>query len=580
VGASRYLFDDNPATQDLMGLRSVAVAISNVIVDQRFDTVTVGLNSPWGGGKSTALNLIETELRGRADVVVVVIDPWEFVDSGDPRGTLIARVLEGIAVELDRRRLEGDGAGVKAKLAEVAVDLVEKLNALRKRVSWSKVAQVAIKSAVNMTPDIGGMVEALTPEPEKEPAAKGMRGFREDFGGLLAEMQGCRVVVLIDDLDRSLPDDVLGALEAIKLFLSVKGMAFVIAADDDFIRESLRDALDRHGGSRGRFADRYTEKIVQLPFTLPRLSSADAVAYLAALFVQAEAGRDVAVAVAEKAAARRVKGEAPYVAPKMHESMPTDEHIRLANQIVRGMSSSRRETPRQLKRFLNNFAVRAEMLGAQFEGFPVETLMKLWLLEQNHPHQFRDLVGTRVDQRPQLLARWEADTSEIPAEISAWANEPPKATDVVEWVDRYVSFATATVATLQSAAALDDEQSSILAQLTDPSTLTRAAAVQQMADVPSTGDEDVARHLATAIVGDRSDYALESLQALAVKRVDLKPAISSSLLDDFVLGALSAQHIPWLTPSFPEVVAALRSRPGASPELLAAIDEEMLGVTI
>ncbi len=579
MGTSRYLFDDNPATEDLTGLRSVAVAVVNVVVDSRFDTVTVGLNSPWGGGKSTALNLIASELRVRDDVIVVVIDPWEFVDSGDPRGTLISRVLEGIAAELDARQQDRPGDG-KAKLADAAADLVTKLNALRKRVSWSKVAQVAIKSAVTLTPDIGGIVEALTPEPQEEPAAKGMRGFRDDFGELLTEMDGARVVVLIDDLDRSLPDDVLGALEAIKLFLSVKGMAFVIAADDDFIRESLRDALDRHGGSRGRFADRYTEKIVQLPFTLPRLSAADAVAYLAALFVQAESGKEVAAEVAGKATARRVKGEAPYVAPKMHKSMPTDEHIRLANQIVRGMSSSRRETPRQLKRFLNNFAIRAEMLGAHFEGFPVEILMKLWLLEQNHPHQFRDLVGTSADQRSQLLADWEADSEDVPAEIAAWANEPPKASDVVEWVDRYVSFAAATVATLQSAAVLDDEQSSLLAQLTDASSVMRAEAIQRLVDVPSTGDEDVARHLATAIVGDRSDQALDSLQTLAVKRADLRSAMSSSLLDEFVLGALSAQHVPWLAASFPEVLAALRHRPGVSGELLAAIDEEMLGATI
>lgn len=94
-----------------------------------------------------------------------------------------------------------------------------------------------------------------------------MRGFRDDFGELLTEMDGARVVVLIDDLDRSLPDDVLGALEAIKLFLSVKGMAFVIATDDDFIRESLRDVLIVTGApcstridasvGAGRIADQY-----------------------------------------------------------------------------------------------------------------------------------------------------------------------------------------------------------------------------------------------------------------------------------------------------------------------------------
>ncbi|NUU08604.1 P-loop NTPase fold protein [Leifsonia sp. C5G2] len=575
VGASQYLFDDNPATQDLTGLRTVAQTIANVVVDERFETVTVGLNSPWGGGKSTALNLVGVELRSRPSTVVVEIDPWEFVDSGDPRGTLIARVLEGIAVEI---RLRADNARAKeeSKIASFAQDAIDRLNALRKRVSWSKVAQVAIKSALTLTPDISGMVDALTPAPEAETPAKGMRAFREDFGALLAEIPDiARVVVLIDDLDRSLPDDVLGALEAIKLFLSVKGMAFVIAADDDFIRESLRNALDRNGGSRGQFADRYTEKIVQLPFTLPRLASQDAVAYLAALFVQAEQGEAAAIAVAERATQRRANGEVPYAVVNAAGDMPTEEHLRLANQIVRGMSSSRRETPRQLKRFLNNFAVRAEMLGAQFDGFPIDVLMKLWLLEQNYPHYFRDLVGASADGRAKLLRAWEEGSDTTPVEIASWAQEAPAASLAAEWVDRYVSFATAVVATLQSSAALDAAQAALLAELLDVSELTRTGAIRRMQDAPTTGDEDVARHLATAIVGDRESAALPSLQALAHARPDLKQFIVESLMDDYVLNAIGAEHLPWLSGPFREVLLALRDRDSTTEDLRTAINEEL-----
>ncbi|WP_157696966.1 KAP family P-loop NTPase fold protein [Leifsonia sp. 21MFCrub1.1] len=575
VGASQYLFDDNPATHDLTGLRTVALTIANVVVDERFETVTVGLNSPWGGGKSTALNLVGVELRSRPSTVVVEIDPWEFVDSGDPRGTLIARVLEGIAVEI-QLRADSERANADSKIASFARDAIARLNALRKRVSWSKVAQVAIKSALTLTPDISGMVDALTPADEGESPAKGMRSFREDFAALLAELPDvARVVVLIDDLDRSLPDDVLGALEAIKLFLSVKGMAFVIAADDDFIRQSLRDALDRNGGSRGQFADRYTEKIVQLPFTLPRLASPDAVAYLAALFVQAEKGEAAAIAVAERATQRRANGEVPYAIVNAAGDMPTEEHLRLANQIVRGMSSSRRETPRQLKRFLNNFAVRAEMLGAQFDGFPIDVLMKLWLLEQNYPRYFRDLVGASADGRAKLLLAWEKGSDATPAEIVSWAQEAPAASHAAQWVDRYVSFATAVVATLQSSVALDDAQAALLAELLDVSELTRTGAIRRMQEAPTTGDEDVARHLATAIVGDREDAALQSLQALANARADLRPYMVESLMDDYVQSALGAQHLPWLSGPFRDVLVALRDREKTTEELRSAINEEL-----
>ncbi|WP_391857373.1 hypothetical protein, partial [Vibrio cidicii] len=128
-------------------------------------------------------------------------------------------------------------------------------------------------------------------------------------------------------------------------------------------------------------------------------------------------------------------------------------------------------------------------------------------------------------------------------EIASWAQEAPAASLAAEWVDRYVSFATAVVATLQSSAALDAAQAALLADLLDVSELTRTGAIQRMQDAPTTGDEDVARHLATAIVGDRESAALPSLQALAHARPDLKQFIVESLLDDYVLNAIGAEHL-------------------------------------
>lgn len=89
-------------------------------------------------------------------------------------------------------------------------------------------------------------------------------------------------MVLVDDLDRCLPDAVTATLEAIKLFLSTEKMVFVLAADQDMVRDAISVSLD--GARRGDiFAQRYLEKIVQLPIALPRLSAADAEAYIGLL---------------------------------------------------------------------------------------------------------------------------------------------------------------------------------------------------------------------------------------------------------------------------------------------------------
>lgn len=48
------------------------------------------------------------------------------------------------------------------------------------------------------------------------------------------------LVVLIDDLDRCLPETTISTLEAIRLFLFLKNTAFVIAADNDMIKHAVR----------------------------------------------------------------------------------------------------------------------------------------------------------------------------------------------------------------------------------------------------------------------------------------------------------------------------------------------------
>ena len=68
------------------------------------------------------------------------------------------------------------------------------------------------------------------------------------------------MVVLVDDLDRCLPDAVTATLEAIKLSCPPR-MVFVLAADQDMVRDAIPVSLD--GARRGDiFAKRYLEKIV------------------------------------------------------------------------------------------------------------------------------------------------------------------------------------------------------------------------------------------------------------------------------------------------------------------------------
>ena len=105
-----------------------------------------------------------------------------------------------------------------------------------------------------------------------------------------------RVVVLVDDLDRCLPDTVIETLEGIRLFLAVPKMSFVIAADEERVAEAIRTRYDRStsGGERPvpeideEPAKLYLHKIVQTTVPLPALSRFDTEAYLLLLQVTSQ----------------------------------------------------------------------------------------------------------------------------------------------------------------------------------------------------------------------------------------------------------------------------------------------------
>ena len=121
--------------------------------------------------------------------------------------------------------------------------------------------------------------------------------FRKDFAELLADERLShlrRVVVLVDDLDRCLPDTVVDTLETMRLFLSVPKMSFVIAADEDRVADALRDRYPEDNGSAEdteKPARLYLHKIVQTTLRLPALSRFDTEAYLLLLLLQNRDGR-------------------------------------------------------------------------------------------------------------------------------------------------------------------------------------------------------------------------------------------------------------------------------------------------
>lgn len=251
------LSPDRPSTDpahDLFGHAPFARTLAKAIAGYKNpDGIVLALYGPWGSGKSTVLAFVEYEL-GRFDEqvrpVVVTFNPWWF--SGQEH---LARAFLGQLQAV----LPAKHAGFK----ELGKRLAQFSGAIG--------GAVDVAGAYFGVPLGGKVVEAgaklLASKPKDVPALKG--AISE-----LLNKEKKRVLVIVDDIDRLAPEEVRQLFTVIKALADFPYVTYLLAFD----REVASTAISQQTGLPG---DRYLEKIIQVPFELPR---ADRVTLRQALF--------------------------------------------------------------------------------------------------------------------------------------------------------------------------------------------------------------------------------------------------------------------------------------------------------
>jgi predicted KAP-like P-loop ATPase len=245
------MWSDNESDLDLLGYSHLIKAITSVIADESLLPATIGVFGDWGSGKSSLMKMVELDLRENKDVLVLSFNGWLFEGYEDAKTALMGTILDELA---GRRTLTDKATALLGKLL--------------KRINWLRLLGLAAKGGVALATGglaahslAGGAAAAATAfDPEaaakllNEDAAqdlrRGIREFRADFEKLLAELDIKALVVMIDDLDRCMPDTIIETLEAIKLFLFVPRSAFVIGADERLVKYAVPRTSAREDGGR------------------------------------------------------------------------------------------------------------------------------------------------------------------------------------------------------------------------------------------------------------------------------------------------------------------------------------------
>ncbi|WP_309628438.1 P-loop NTPase fold protein [Brevundimonas sp.] len=264
---------DRPLTDrlhDELGLAAVADAVAARIIDlQPEDGLVVGLQSPWGMGKSTFLNFLTQKIEEEPSTIVVRFAPWLVDDRNALLHELFAEMSRSIEPREKKKSQRWDVAERRQRQATANrlrqfARIADRLKSLPElpHLSW-------VKDALNLpvareTGAITGFIVSCAAA--FKPKDETLRELKQDIATRLILLKQ-KIIIIIDDVDR------LDLSEAKEVFRLIRAVAdfpnttYIVAFD----REPIGFDLD-HEADIGRS---YLDKIVQVPLVLPKPEPVD-----------------------------------------------------------------------------------------------------------------------------------------------------------------------------------------------------------------------------------------------------------------------------------------------------------------
>jgi predicted KAP-like P-loop ATPase len=427
------MWTDNETDRDFLNFEGVADTVAELIVQARGRPVSIGISGAWGVGKTSLIKLTHTALERKQPeqgapkkYIYVEFNAWLYQGYDDARAALLDVVATRLYEEAEARQTG-----------------LEQVKDFLQRVQWLRLAKLvalpAAAMALGLPPigllgggaaflqdavsgdldaaklekadatgaEIAGKAKSLvSPKTEFSPP-KEIQALRDSFEATLDKLD-VTLVVLIDDLDRCLPETAISTLEAIRLLLFLNNTAFVIAADDDMIRYAVRKHFDEL--TDPDLISNYFDKLIQIPIKVPTLGIQEVRAYMMMLFVDnsslSQENKEhirgsVASQLRQSWQGKRV--DRAFI-QTLGIELPADLVARLdsAESLAPIMAGARgiKGNPRLIKRFLNALSIRMAISNAQGVGVDESALTKLLLFERLAPTAIYAELASAVASDP------------------------------------------------------------------------------------------------------------------------------------------------------------------------------------
>lgn len=448
------MWPDKEAEIDYLNFGYMVDMVVDIATNRDLSPSTIGLYGDWGSGKSSLMKLAQkkieeknTEIGDEKDSIktlCIEFNGWLFEGYEDTKTSLCGVILDALA---DEKRF--------------SKEITDYAKTLIKKIDFNKILGKSIKYGLDffLTGGIGALTdltlssvlstiktnvsevqakdleEILNKFKKDDKTRTEIKNFREEFKQLLQKSNVENVVVFIDELDRCLPDTVLEVFEAMRLFLFVEGMSFVIGADERLIQYSIKSKYKEVLGNNLDIGKEYLEKVIQYPLYIPQLTRAEVNQYLACLLLRETLTENqfkeilsiiYTLAPNQDFSMEQISDKAPDIAESCKKDMA------LARQISSVLAPSINGNPRQCKRFLNTLYMRLKLAKARNVALDKNILAKLMLAEYFNPEFFKAV--TKPENRELFKAFEKGEELNDDNPFAVWKEK--------DWVKKWMQNGT------------------------------------------------------------------------------------------------------------------------------------------
>ena len=223
------------ALQDKIGREVLVDKICGLVDSLKKDSnFCLAINGAWGSGKSFVLGLIEERLSKKEKYILIKYDAWENTFYSDPLLAILSCVIDGIEGKLylvERReekvkKAVKAGANALAKLSSKIAKLKTAIDGIKEIIkSFHNPIDTAalsdFKSYQRLLRDTKEILNEVTQAGE----------YRE---------QQTKLIILVDEIDRCLPDEQLKILERLHHLFDLKNCAVIVTMNQSCVAKTVQ----------------------------------------------------------------------------------------------------------------------------------------------------------------------------------------------------------------------------------------------------------------------------------------------------------------------------------------------------